>query len=97
MVVGEKNRLHESLLARKYICLPHSHIKLELIKNLVKGMNRSGSTFQYTKNKFPKVSKTKIKEGVGTQIRQLTNSETNRFRYGSANKRNMCLGIVSIM
>lgn len=75
MVVGEKNILHEGLVDRNNIYLPPLHIKLGLIKNFVKGMDRGGRAFQYIKNKFPKISDAKIKEGifVGPQIRQLMN------------------------
>ncbi|GBM96904.1 hypothetical protein AVEN_99097-1 [Araneus ventricosus] len=44
-----------------------------LMKNFVKAMDCGGSGFQYLNLKFPKVSETKIKEGifVGPQFRQL--------------------------
>jgi hypothetical protein len=49
------------------------HIKLGLMKNFVKGMDKTGPGFEYVRNKFPNVSDVKIKEGVfiGPQIREL--------------------------
>ncbi|UYV61157.1 hypothetical protein LAZ67_1003618 [Cordylochernes scorpioides] len=56
---------------RKY--LPPLHIKLGLMKNLVKAMDRNASGFAYLKQKFSSISEAKIKEGifVGPQIREL--------------------------
>ncbi|KAL4125789.1 hypothetical protein QTP88_010029 [Uroleucon formosanum] len=56
------------------IFLPPLHIKLGLIKNFVKAMGKTNSEgFQYLKEKFPKVSAAKLKEGIliGPQIREL--------------------------
>ena len=52
------------------VLLPPLHIKLGLMKNFVKGMNKEGQAFRYLRNKFPKVSNTKVKESifVGPQI-----------------------------
>jgi hypothetical protein len=49
------------------------HIKLGLMKNFVKGMDKTGRGFQCVRNKFPNVSDAKIKEGIfiGLQIREL--------------------------
>ena len=49
------------------------YIKLGVMKNFVKGMNRIGKGFTYLKTKYPRVSDAKIKEGifVGPQIREL--------------------------
>lgn len=43
------------------------------MKNFVKAMDKNGAGFQYLKEKFPKISDAKIKEGVfvGPQIRQV--------------------------
>jgi len=46
------------------------------MKNFVKGMDKTGSGFEYVRNNFPNVSDAKIKEGVimspdqGTDARQ---------------------------
>jgi len=41
--------------------------------SFVKGMDKTGSGFEYMRNKFPNVSDAKIKEGIfiGPQIREL--------------------------
>jgi len=55
------------------ILLPTLHIKLDLMKNFVKTMDRTGSAFNCLTEKFPGLSEAKIKEGVfvGPQIRKL--------------------------
>jgi len=54
--------------------LPPLHIKLGLMKNLVKGMDKSGHVFKYLHAAFPEISDAKLKEGIflGPQIRKLT-------------------------
>lgn len=73
LTVGEKNVQHPSLAEADKILLPPLHIKLGLIKNFVKAMDRSGAGFKYLAEKFPRLSEAKIKEGVfvGPQIREL--------------------------
>ena len=53
--------------------LPSLHINLDLVKNFLKGMDKTGRGFEHVRNKFPNVSDEKIKESifVGTQIREL--------------------------
>ncbi|UYV79127.1 hypothetical protein LAZ67_17001185 [Cordylochernes scorpioides] len=55
------------------IYLPPLHIKLGLMKNFVKAMDRNASGFAYLKQIFSSISEAKIKEGifVGPQIREL--------------------------
>ena len=57
----------------KDVLLLPLHIKLVLMKNFVKCMNKEGQVFRYLRNKFAKISDTKVKKGifVGAQIRQL--------------------------
>ena len=52
--------------------LPSLHIKLCLIKNLIKALDKEGNTFQFL-TKFPNISETKINAGIlhGPQIREL--------------------------
>ena len=61
------------LFFRRKIVLPPLHIKLGLVKNFVKGMDKTGLGFEYVRNKFPNVIDGKIKEGIfiGPQIREL--------------------------
>jgi hypothetical protein len=49
------------------------YIRIGLMKNFVKAMDRTGSVFEYLAEKFPQRSEAKIKEGVFMvpQIRKL--------------------------
>jgi len=69
---GEKN-VNPLVLLEK-ICPRPLHVKLGLMKNFVKGMDKTGRGFECVRNKFPNVSDAKIKEGIfiGPQIRELT-------------------------
>ena len=53
--------------------MPPLHIKLGLMKNFVKAMNKTEAGFKYLATKFSILGEAKIKEGVfiDTQIRQL--------------------------
>jgi len=70
---GEKNVINPPLVLLDKIFLLPLHIKLGLMKNFVKGMDKTGHGFEYLRNKFPYVSDANIKEGVfiGPQIREL--------------------------
>jgi len=70
---GEKNVINPPLVLQEKIYLPPLHIKLSLMKNFVKGMDKTGCGFEYVRNKFPNVSDANIKEGIfiGPQIREL--------------------------
>ena len=70
---GEKNVKNPPLLESSKILLPPLHIKLCLMRNFVKAMDKTGSGFMCLSIKFPKMTEAKIKEGVfiGPQIRQL--------------------------
>jgi len=70
---GEKNVISPPLVLPEKIYLPPLHIKLNLMKNFVKGMDKNGHGFEYVRNRFPNVSDTKIKEGIfiGPKIREL--------------------------
>ena len=70
---GVKNVIHAALVERSKILLPPLHIKLGLMKNFVKALDRDGAAFKYLISKFPRLSLDKIKEGVfvGPQIREL--------------------------
>ena len=62
--VEEKNVLHKNLVDPTKIYLPPLHIKLGLMKNLVKALDRDGPGFQYLKSKFPRISEAKIIERI---------------------------------
>lgn len=66
----------------KNVLLPPLHIKLGLMKNFVKALDRNRRGFLYLKQKFPRVSEAKIKEVifVGPQIREvMTDGEFDNF------------------
>ena len=52
------------LLNRTKILLPPLHIKLEVMKNFVKAMNREGSRLAFLHKKFPWISMEKLKAGI---------------------------------
>ena len=68
-----KNVVSPPLVLPEKIYLPSSHIKLCVMKNFVKGMDKTGRGFEYVRNQFPNVSDAKIKEGIfiGPQIREM--------------------------
>ena len=71
---GCKNILHPALVDRSNVILPPLHIKLGLMKQFVKALNKEGACFKYIQDKFPNLSAEKVKQGVfvGPQIRKLT-------------------------
>ena len=56
MTVGENNVLYESLVPRDKIIFPPLHIKLELMKQLVKAVDKEGACFEYMCKEFPGVT-----------------------------------------
>jgi hypothetical protein len=70
---GQHNQQSMPLVERSKILLPPLHIKLGLMKLFVKALNKNGSTFQYLREKYPKISEAKLHEGIfiGPQIREL--------------------------
>lgn len=70
---GKQNVSSVPLVSPQNIFLPPLHIKLGLIKNFVKALDREGPAFEYLAKLFPKLSVAKIKEGifVGPDIRKL--------------------------
>ena len=74
---GMKNVQNNPLVDPQKVLLPPLHIKLGLMKNFVKAINKNGTAFHYLRQKFPRLSEAKIKEGifVGPQIRNLLKDE----------------------
>lgn len=70
---GSQNVLSKPLVNPKSILLPPLHIKLGLMKNFVKALDKDKPAFSYIKKKFPHVSDAKANAGVfdGPQIRTL--------------------------
>lgn len=62
-VVGEKNSINIPLVNPTDIILPPLHIKLGLIKQFVKALDKNGPTFKYLEQVFPRLTSGKLKEG----------------------------------
>lgn len=73
MVVGKLNVINPPLVSRDRIILPPLHIKLGLMKQFVKALDKNGACFAYITKKFPGLSAEKLKAGIfdGPQIRTL--------------------------
>jgi hypothetical protein len=75
---GAKNIAPESLVDPQKALLPPLRIKLGLIKQSVKALQRDGNCLKCICSKFPGLSETKHKEGfffVGPDIRKLISDE----------------------
>lgn len=72
-VPGSANVESLPLVDPRKIILPPLHIKLGLIKNFVKKLKPGSKSFLYIREKFPRLSEAKVKEGVfvGPQIKKL--------------------------
>lgn len=77
LVVGEDNIQRNALVRKENIILPPLHIKLGLIKNFAKKLNKDGEAFAHLRLIFPQLSFAKIKEGVfaGPEIKKLLKDE----------------------
>lgn len=77
MVPGKLNVINEPLVSRDRIILPPLHIKLGLMKQFVKALNKDGECFKYIAKKFHNLSTEKLKAGIfdGPQIRRLIKDE----------------------
>ena len=71
--VGEKNILHGPLVDPKNVLLPPLHIKLGMMKQFVKALNRVSDCFIYLCDTSPAISTEKLRAGIfdGPQIRRL--------------------------
>lgn len=76
-IPGASNIANLPLVDRQNVILPPLHIKLGLIKQLVKALDKESAAFKYLIQKFPTLSEAKVKEGifVGPDIRQLLNDD----------------------
>ncbi len=85
---GSKNILHEKLIEPGKVLLPLLYIKLGLMKQFVKALDKTGECFQYVCTKFPLLSHVKCKEGifVGPQIRKLMTDDSFEARMTATEK-----------
>jgi hypothetical protein len=61
MVVGGKNVINEPLVAWDRIILPPLHIKLGLMKQFVKALNKDGSCVEHIAHTLPGIAMDKLK------------------------------------
>ena len=75
LTVGEANIINEPLVEREKIILPPLHIKLGLMKQFVKALDKEGNGLKYICRSFPALSTQKLKAGIfdGPQIPQMIN------------------------
>ena len=77
LTVGEHNVINAPLIPRNKVLFPPLHIKLGLMKQFVKALNKEGDCFQYICRLFPRISTEKLKAGIldGPQIRKLAKDQ----------------------
>ena len=77
-ILGEKNIKNIPLVNKEKILLPPLHIKLGLMKQFVKALDKEGECFKYLCTKFPRLTYEKIKAAIfdGSQIRLLVKDQT---------------------
>ena len=71
--IGGKNIINEPLVPRGKIIFPPLHIKLGLMKQYVKALDKEGNCFRYLCSAFPGLSEEKLKAGIfdGPKIRKM--------------------------
>ena len=72
-VLGEKNIKNVPLVIGEKVLLPPLHIKLGLMKQFIKALDKERECFKYLCTKFPRLTHEKIKAGIfnDSQIRLL--------------------------
>jgi len=77
MMIGQNNIIKETLVERSKIIFPQLHIKLGLMKQFVKALNKKGECFKYICKVLSRLSSEKLKAGIfdGPQIRQLIKNQ----------------------
>ncbi|GFV07786.1 uncharacterized protein TNCV_4288161 [Trichonephila clavipes] len=61
---GTKNVINKPSVSQDRIILPPLHIKLGIMKQLVKALDKSGECFNFLSRKFPGLSIEKLKAGI---------------------------------
>ena len=90
--VGEKNVINEALVPRDKIIFPPLHIKLGLMKQFVKALNKEGNYFKYICKSFPGLIAETLKAGVfdGPDIRKLIKDADFVNSMDDLEKRTLC-------
>jgi hypothetical protein len=88
LTVGSKNVIRKPLVSREKILLPPLHIKLGLMKQFVKALDKTGACFKHITTVFPKVTSEKLTAGIfdGPQIRQLVKDNSFVLTMASVEK-----------
>lgn len=60
---GRENIAHPALVPMDNILLPPLHIKLGIVKNFVKCLNKNSQSYAIVRSIFPRLSEAKVKEG----------------------------------
>jgi hypothetical protein len=63
-VQGKNNVKNKSLVESHKILMPPLHIKLDIIKQFIKALDKNSTTMQYLPVLFPHLSKAKIEAGI---------------------------------
>lgn len=73
LVPGARNIINEPLVDREKILIPPLHMKLGLMKQFTRALDKDGRCFNYLCRAFPRLTIEKLKAGIfdGPQIRQL--------------------------
>ena len=71
--VGKSNVIATPLVDPKRVLIPPLHIKLGVMKQFVKALDKDSQCFKYLESKFPSKSDAKLKEGIfdGPEIRKM--------------------------
>lgn len=72
--LGEGNVVEVPLVPIEKVLLPPLHIKLGIVKNFIKALDREGFAFKELQRIFPRLSKNKIKEGLYETIHSCQSS-----------------------
>ncbi|XP_051524523.1 uncharacterized protein LOC127423891 [Myxocyprinus asiaticus] len=77
--VGRNNIKWEPLMDPRKVLMPPLHIKLGLMKQFVRALDKESAAFKYLQDFFPKLSEAKVKAGVfiGPQMKKIL--ECNEF------------------
>ena len=76
-----RNILHPALVDRSNVILPPLHIKLGLMKQFVKALNKEGACFKSIQEKFPYMSEEKVIERMYLSDIKLENSPKTQFLF----------------
>ena len=69
LILAEKNVMNEPLVDRKNIILPPLHIKLGIMKQFIKALDRDCDCFQYICSTFPRLVMRRKGQGYSTDSR----------------------------